>query len=48
MKAIDKVAKIVMGAGLLAIAIYVVLALPEFVSDRDSTIPVHAMRETRR
>jgi hypothetical protein len=46
MSAIGKVAKIAMGAGLLAVAVYVILAFPGFMSDSDSVVPLHAMRET--
>ena len=48
MKTIGRGTKIVAGAGLLAAAIYVILAFPGFVSDRDSTVPVHTLQETRR
>ena len=48
MIAIGKVTKIVMGAWLLALTVYVILAFPGYVSDSDSVVPLHAMRETRR
>ena len=48
MKTIGNAMKIVTGAGLLAIALYAILPLPGFVSDRDSSVPVHVVRETRR
>jgi hypothetical protein len=48
MKTIGRGTKIVAGAGLLAVAIYVILAFPGFVSDRDSTVPAHTLQETRR
>ena len=48
MKTIGRGTKIVAGAGLLVVAIYVILAFPGFVSDRDSTVPVHTLQETRR
>jgi hypothetical protein len=40
--------QLVLGAALIAGVFYAILALPGFVSDRDSTVPVHAVRETHR
>jgi hypothetical protein len=40
--------KLVTGAALLAAMLYALLAAPGLVSDRDSLVPVGAMRETRR
>ncbi len=48
MKIIGKVTKTVMGAGLLALAVYLILAIAGFVSDSDSVVPLRAIREARR
>ena len=41
MKQINKGLRITAGAALFAAAIYVLLSLPGFVSDPDSTVPIH-------
>lgn len=41
MKQINKGLRITAGAALFAATIYVLLSLPGFVSDPDSTVPIH-------
>jgi hypothetical protein len=48
MEMIGKSLRIAAGAALLSAAIYLILAIPGFVSDRDSTVPIHDIQETRR
>ena len=40
--------RIAAGATLLSVTIYLILAIPGFVSDRDSTVPIHDLQGTRR
>jgi hypothetical protein len=45
---IGKSLRIAAGATLLSATIYLILAIPGFVSDRDSTVSIHELQETRR
>lgn len=40
METIRKGLKVSAGAALLALVVYLILSVPGFVSDRDSTVPV--------
>ena len=48
MRSIGKGIQIVVAATLLAAAITLILALPGFLSDRASTVPVHMLPESGR
>lgn len=48
MRRVSGSVQLVLGAALIAGALYAILALPGFVSDRDSTVRVHAVQETHR
>ncbi len=48
MRRISGGVQLVLAAAVIAGALYAILALPGFVSDRDSTVPVHAIQETHR
>ena len=48
MEMIGKSLRIAAGATLLSATIYLILAIPGFVSDRDSTVPIHDLQEARR
>jgi ABC-type spermidine/putrescine transport system permease subunit II len=48
MEMIGNSLRIAAGATLLSATIYLILAIPGFVSDRDSTVPIHDLQETRR
>ena len=39
--------RLMLGGVLVAAGLYAVLALPGFVSDRDSTVPGHQVQEAR-
>lgn len=39
--------RLALGAALLAAALFALLAVPGLVSDRDSTVPLHRVREAR-
>jgi len=39
--------RVVIGAVLLAAALFALLAAPGLVSDRDSTVPLHRVQEAR-
>ncbi len=40
--------RVAIGAVLLAAMLFAVMAAPGFVSDRDSTVPLHPRQEARR
>ncbi len=40
--------RLVLGAVLLAAALFALVAVPGLVSDQDSTVPLHQAREARR
>ena len=40
--------RLALGAALLAATLFVLMAAPGLVSDRDSTVPLHQAREARR
>ena len=48
MRRINGTVQVVLGAAIIAGALYAIVALPGFVSDPDSTVPVHAVQETHR
>ncbi len=48
MRAMGRSVKVVLGAGLLAATLYTILALPGFVSDRDSMVPICGLQESLR
>ncbi len=48
MQRIGKGARIAAAAGLLAAVLYAMLALPGFVSDRDSTVSIRIMPDRQR
>ena len=48
MEMIGKSLRIAAGATLLSATIYLILAIPGLVSDRDRTVPIHDLQETRR
>ena len=48
MNTIGKSLRITAAAAVFAAAIYVVLSVPGFLSDRDSTVAVQVLRATRR
>ena len=39
--------RLALGAALLAAALFALMAAPGLVSDRDSTVPLHPVREAR-
>lgn len=39
--------RLALGAALLAATLFALLAVPGLVSDRDSTVPLHRVREAR-
>ena len=39
--------RLALGAALLAAALFALMAMPGLVSDRDSTVPLHPVREAR-
>ena len=39
--------RLALGAALLAAALFALMAVPGLVSDRDSTVPLHRVREAR-
>jgi hypothetical protein len=47
MKKIGRAIQLIVGAALFAAAIYMVLAVPGLMSDRDSTVPKRLVLESR-
>jgi hypothetical protein len=47
MKIIGRAIQLIVGAALFAAAIYMVLAVPGLMSDRDSTVPNRLVLESR-
>jgi hypothetical protein len=47
MKMIGRAIQLIVGAALFAAAIYMVLAMPGLMSDRDSTVPNRLVLESR-
>jgi hypothetical protein len=47
MKMLSRVVQLIVGATLFAAAIYMVLAAPGLLSDRDSTVPNRLVLESR-
>ena len=39
--------RLALGAALLAAALFALMAMPGLVSDRDSTVPLHPVREAK-